>query len=209
MKKLLLAAAVGLAVSAPQFAAAQNSPLSMRVRAVNIDPADKSDAIPALGVPADAITVSSKVIPEVDFTYFFTKNFAAELVLTVPQRHTVKLSGTDIGTFKHLPPTLTAQYHFLPDNVVSPYVGAGVNLTLLSSVKLNVPGVGDLDLDDSSVGYALQGGVDFKFDKNWSANFDVKYVQIESDVKLKATGATVSKVEVSPVLIGVGVGYRF
>ena len=55
-----------------------------------------------------------KTIPELDISYFFTPNIAAELVLTVPQEHRVYLNGTDIGSFKHLPPTLTLQYHFMP-----------------------------------------------------------------------------------------------
>ncbi len=187
--------------------AAQEGPWMVRVRAVNLKPADKSDPIAALSIPADKITVSTKTIPEIDFSYFFTPNFAAELILTVPQQHDVKVAGTFIGTFKHLPPTLTAQWHFLPGGAVDPYLGAGLNLTLLSDVKLAVPGVGGLDLNTSSVGPALQAGVDIKLAPQWSLNLDVKYVQIRSDVKLN--GAKISAVQVDPLLLGLGVGYRF
>lgn len=210
MKRVLTsmsAVAVAVVCAMPAVAAADDTGLLIRARVVRIDTANKSDAIPSLNVAADAITVSNKTIPEVDFSYFFTKNFAAELILTYPQKHTVKLNGTDIGTFKHLPPTLTAQWHFLPGGVVDPYVGAGINLTLISDVKLNVPGVGALDLDSSSVGAALQVGADFNIDKHWSVNLDAKYVQIRTDVK--AGGTTVSKVKVDPYLFGLGVGYRF
>ena len=183
---------------------AQQSPWLVRARAVHIDPADKSAPITALGVAADQITVSSKTIPEVDISYFFTPNLAAELILTYPQKHRVYLSGTNIGTFKHLPPTLTLQYHFTPAAQISPYVGAGVNYTRIGSVKL-LNGAGDLE--NNSFGFALQAGVDFKIDKNWSINLDVKKVQIRSDVFVG--GAKVSDVKVDPVLVGVGVGYRF
>ncbi|HLO68113.1 MAG TPA: OmpW family outer membrane protein [Holophaga sp.] len=202
---LLLGA--GLLAALP--AQAQTSPWMVRVRAVNLQPADKSDAIPGLSVPADAIHVSSKTIPEVDFSYFFSPNFSAELILTVPQEHDVTLGGVKLGTFKHLPPTLTAQWHFLPGKAVNPYVGAGLNLTLISSVKLAVPEVGALDLGSSSVGLAAQAGVDIQVADRWFLNLDVKYVQIKSDVKLAATGAKVSTVKVDPMLYGVGVGYRF
>jgi hypothetical protein len=37
---------------------------------------------------SDRIGVSNKTIPEVDISYFFTKNIAAELVLTYPQNTT-------------------------------------------------------------------------------------------------------------------------
>ncbi|WP_243303843.1 OmpW/AlkL family protein [Geothrix oryzisoli] len=203
MKSLILpvALAAGLLSSAPLQA--QEGPWMVRLRAVSLQPANQSDA--ASGLPADAIHVSSKTIPEVDFSYFFTKHVAAELVLTVPQEHDVTLSGTKIGTFKELPPTLTAQWHFLPGQTVDPYVGAGLNLTLISDVKL---ADGALDLDKRSVGLAAQAGVDFKVARNCYINLDVKYVQIRSDVKT-AAGAKVTTVKVDPMLYGVGVGYRF
>ena len=113
MKKtsvLLALAALGFA----GHALAQQSPWLVRARAVHLNMADKSEAIPALGVGADQITVNNKTIPELDITYFVTPNIAAELILTVPQKQTVSVAGTDVGTFKHLPPTLTVQYHFSP-----------------------------------------------------------------------------------------------
>lgn len=204
---LLPLAAAALAAMVPLRA--DDAPWMIRLRAVNVQPANGSDAISALGVPKDAIHVSSKTIPEVDFSYFFTRNLSAELILTYPQSHDVTLSGAKIGTLKELPPTLTAQWHFLPESTVNPYVGLGVNLTLLSSVSLTVPGVGALDLDSSSVGAAAQAGVDIKVADHWFVNLDVKYVGLTSDVKLKANGAKVSSVQVNPMLYGAGVGYRF
>lgn len=204
MKKsvaILALAALGAGVASQ--AMAQQSPWQIRARAVNINPADKSDPVGGVGA-ADQITVSNKTIPEVDITYFLTPNLAAELILTYPQKHKVYLSGTNIGTFKHLPPTLTLQYHFTPGAQFSPYVGAGVNYTRIGSVKL-LNGAGDLE--NNSFGFALQAGVDFKLDKNWSINLDVKKVQIRSDVMVG--GAKVSAVKVDPLLVGVGVGYRF
>jgi outer membrane protein len=184
-------------------AMAQESPWLVRARAVHIDPANQSSPVGGTGA-ADRLHVSSKTIPEVDISYFVTPNISAELILTYPQKHDVTLDGAKIGTFKHLPPTLTAQYHFLPGAAINPYVGAGVNYTLLSSVNL-LNGAGRLEHD--SVGLALQAGVDFKLDKNWSINLDVKRVQIRSDVFI--SGARASDVKVDPLLVGVGVGYRF
>ena len=204
MKKLVLAlslAAVGL--TATQAMAAEQSPWQVRARVVNISPANGSDAIPGLAA-ADAITVSNKTIPEVDINYYFTPNLSAELILTYPQKHDVALNSANIGSFKHLPPTLTAKYHFMPEAQMSPYVGAGVNYTRISDVNL-LNGAGDLE--KSSIGFALQAGVDFKLDKNWSLNLDVKKVQIRSDVLVG--GTKVSAVKVDPWLVGVGVGYRF
>ncbi|AKU23484.1 OmpW family protein [Massilia sp. NR 4-1] len=203
MKKAILAV---LAVTAGMMAvnaSAQTTPWQVRARAVHIDPADKSDPLGGVGA-SDRLSVSKKTIPEVDISYFFTPNIAAELVLTYPQRHDVKLDGQKIGTFKHLPPSLLVQYHFMPEAQFSPYVGAGINWTTFS--KNNILN-NQASLEHDSFGLAVQAGVDFKLNKNWSLNLDVKKIQIRSDVMIG--GVKASKVKVDPVLIGVGVGYRF
>ena len=216
MKRGLCWALLAMSSAAAFPALAAEGNWMVRARAVYIDPADKSEAgsgalNPTL-LPADAIHVSSETIPEVDISYFFTRNLAAELILTYPQKHKVSIASgplqESIGSFKHLPPTLTLQYHFLPDGQFRPYVGAGINYTRISSVKLhsNAAGV-DLDLDRDSWGGALQAGFDYKLGQNLYLNFDVKKVYIEADVKLN--GAKVSKVKVDPLLVGIGLGWRF
>jgi outer membrane protein len=140
----------------------------------------------------------------VDITYFFSPNLAAELVLTVPQRQTVYSNGTDIGTFKHLPPSLLMQYHFTNVQGFKPYVGAGVNYTRITNVNL---ASGTAGLEKSSVGGVLQAGLDIPIDKKLSFNIDVKKVYLRSDVFLN--GANVGDFKIDPVLFGVGVGYRF
>ncbi len=206
MKKIAaVASLIALGMSTSVAVAAEQSPWQVRVRAVHIETAN--DSSPVLGAgESDRIHVSDKTIPELDISYFFTKHIAAELVLTVPQKHKVYLDGEQIGTFRHLPPTLTLQYHFTPDSTVSPYVGAGINYTRISGDKIDVGGT-RLSLENDSIGLALQAGLDFKLDKNWSINFDVKKVQIRSDVM--AGDTKISKVKIDPYLIGVGVGYRF
>jgi outer membrane protein len=202
--KTAILAVLAVSISMTSVAAsAQTSPWQVRARAVHIDPADKSEPLAGIGA-SDRIGVSDKTIPEIDISYFFTPNFAAELVLTYPQKHDVYLDGKTIGTFKHLPPSLLAQYHFMPGATVSPYIGAGINWTTFSSNKI-LNGQGSLEHD--SWGLALQAGVDYKLSQNWSLNFDVKKLQLRSDVLVG--GVKASKVKVDPVLIGVGVGYRF
>ena len=208
MKKLSIAmvlAALGMTTGA---AMADDSPWLVRARAVHINPADKSTANAAVGLATDAVTVGSKTIPEIDISYFFTPNISAELILTYPQKHDVFLDGEKIGTFKHLPPTLTAQYHFMPAAQFSPYVGAGVNFTSISKTNLTAGAGGPaLGLEHHSWGFALQAGVDYKIDKNWSLNLDIKKIQIRSDLNLN--GNTISTLKVDPLLVGAGVGYRF
>ena len=208
----LLAAAVAGTLALPA-AAAEPNPWLVRIRALYMDPADKSDPVPALGVPANAITVSEKLFPEVDVSYFFTKHLAAELVLTYPQKHDVTVEKSvlggpvKIGTFKHLPPTLSLQYHFTPDADFRPYVGAGINYTWIMDDNLEIPGVGQLTLESGSFGGSYGAGFDYRLDKNFFLNVDVKKVYISSDVKLG--GNKVSAVGVDPILYSVGLGWRF
>jgi outer membrane protein len=113
----------------------------------------------------------------------------------------VRLDGTDIGSFKHIPPTLLAQYHFMPVASFDPYVVAGINYTNISRVKL-LNGAGTLE--HSSVGLALQAGIDYKIDRKWSVNFDVKKVQLRSDVFISGTKVSAVKVELQMICVGLG-----
>jgi outer membrane protein len=207
------AALAGILGSTVARADDSESPWEVRVRAVYLSPANKSDPVPALAVPGDAIHINSKWLPEVDIEYYFTPHWSSELILTYPQSQTVTveksaLGGpTDIGTFKHLPPILTVKYGFLPEGFIRPYVGVGINLTLISDVNLNVPTVGPLTLNSSSVGPAAQAGLDVKLADHWFANADLKWAEIRSDVKFD--GTKVSQVRIDPFLFAVGIGYRF
>ena len=172
----------------------QDGKWQVRVRAVHLE-SDNGGAAGAAGV-----SINDKVIPELDISYYFTPNFAAELVLTYPQKQDVRLNGAKIGSLKHLPPSLMAQYHFTNFGAFKPYVGAGINYTRFSNVDLP----GSLDVKRNSWGGALQVGFDYALDKNWSLNFDVKKVYIDTTIN-----SGIGKFKVDPILVGVGVGYRF
>lgn len=121
----------------------------------------------------------------------------------------MRSDGDKIGTLKHLPPTLLAQYHFTNFGAFKPYVGAGINFTRFSNVKFNdAPTAAGANIDKNSWGGALQVGFDYALDKNWSINFDVKKVYIDTTVSVPALGYS-GKFKVDPLLVGVGVGYRF
>ena len=204
MKRTLLAVAAVCALSSgAAFAQQAEGPWMVRVRAVHLDSVNKDST--GLG-----LSINDKWMPELDVSYFFTPNIAAELVLTYPQKHDLRANGLgQIGSLKHLPPTLLAQYHFTNFGAFKPYVGAGVNYTRFSSVSFDpaVQAALNPSIKKNSFGGALQIGFDYALDKNWSLNFDVKKVFIETDVR--AGGTKVGTFKVNPVLVGVGLGYRF
>jgi outer membrane protein len=173
----------------------------VRARALHLDSANKDST----GLN---LSVNNKTFPEFDISYFFTPNFAAELVLTYPQKHDLRSNGAKIGTLKHLPPTLLGQYHFTGLGGFRPYLGAGVNYTIFSDVQFNPAVVAALQprIKKHSVGLALQVGVDVPVG-GWLLNVDLKKVKLETDVYAGANKAGTFKVD--PVLFSVGLGKRF
>ena len=201
-KHLLTLVAASVAALAPLAASAQDTGnWLIRGRVLHLDPANKDST--GLG-----LSVNSKVFPEVDISYFFSPNFAAELILTYPQKHDIRSNGNNIGTLKHLPPTLSLQYH-VTGMSFRPYVGAGINYTNFSAVKF-APAVATAlgaNVDRSSFGLAIQAGVDVPVGGGWLLNLDVKKVQIRTDVT--SFGNKVGEFKVDPVLVSVGIGKRF
>lgn len=201
MKKIALAViATTLALAQPAFA--DEGQLLVRVRALHLDSANKDGT--GLG-----LSINDKTFPEVDFSWFFTPNVAVELILTYPQKQTLYSNGAEIGSLKHLPPTLTLQYHFNPTGVFRPYVGAGVNYTNFSSVAF-APAVQTAlhpSIKRNSWGPALQIGADVEIAKNTYLNVDLKKVDLKTTVY--SSGAAVGKFKVNPTLASIGIGYRF
>ena len=204
--KTLVAALAVLTLLAPIAAQAQSSsenPWMVRVRAVDLLWANGQSG----GVVQSAnVKAADKVIPEFDISYFFTKNIAAELVLTYPQSIQIDTGGNKLGTIKALPPSLLLQYHFTNFGAFKPYVGAGVNYTIFSS-RNNLSG-GAYSVDSSSFGAVGQVGMDYMFDKNWGLNVDLKYATMSTNVTDTA-GANVGKLTLNPWMPAVGVTYKF
>ena len=196
MRKTILFAAVCMLVAGQ--AMAQESPWLLRLRAVHMDMLNHDST--GLG-----LSVNNKTIPEFDVSYFFTENIATELVLTVPQKQKVYSNGTQIGSFKHLPPTLTAQYHFTNFKGFKPYVGAGFNYTKIYDVNI---ASGAYRLENDSFGYAVQVGVDIPLTKQLWLNFDVKKIGLKTKV-YDSADVSQGTLKLDPVLVGVGIGYRF
>lgn len=202
LRRSALALALAAGTMLPLCAQAQTGPWLVRVHALNLDSANKDDT----GLD---LSVNNKVFPEFDVSYFFTPNVAAELVLTYPQKHKIRSAGTEIGSLKHLPPTLSLQYHFTGLGAAKPYLGAGINYTHFSNVSFIPAVVTALNpsIDKNSVGLAFGAGVDYEISKTMVLNLDVKKVQIRTDIK--SNGAKVGTFKVDPVLVGVGVGWKF
>lgn len=186
-----------------EFAGKSAGDFMVRARAIAVAPDE--DASTTIG---GNVSIDNDVVPEVDFTYFITDSIALELIAATTKHDVTHNAGIDLGEVSLLPPTLTLQYHFMPKERLSPYVGAGLNYTIFynEDVAAGSP-VTSIDYDNA-FGYALQVGVDYALNDNWYANLDVKKLFLNTDVSMNG-GAITADVDIDPWIVGVGVGYRF
>ncbi|MCA1969756.1 unnamed protein product [Ciceribacter sp. T2.26MG-112.2] len=188
--------------------AAAQSPWQVRLRALGVISNNEGEVD---GIAGSDLSYSDTVIPELDITYYFTDNIAAELILGTTYANVWgegSITGLGkIGRTWILPPTLTLQYHFTDFGAFKPYVGAGLNYTIF----YNEEGANADDLDiDNAFGVAVQAGFDYMIDQHWGVNFDVKKIFLEPDFTATVGGADVDgKAKLDPWLIGAGVTYRF
>jgi outer membrane protein len=196
----LLAALVIPSVAAAQAAGHMDTPWTVRAGALFILPtASASDALGA--------KVGSDFTAEIDISRKFTPIFAAELVLATAA-HEVYVEDTDagrvsLGSINILPPSLVLQAHLPTAGKVHPYIGAGVNWTIIYK---QTGALADLDLSDS-FGFVGQAGLDYDIGSRGLFNADVKYVTLSTDVS--SNGQQLDTVDVNPILIRIGFGYRF
>ncbi|MGE0747103.1 MAG: OmpW family protein [Rhodospirillales bacterium] len=190
----------------------------VRVRGIGVLPTGSSGGI-APDLPTASLDPQPMGVPEIDFTYMITPNIGIEVIAaTTP--HDVNGAGAisslnKVGDTWLLPPTALVQWHFLPQGRIRPYIGAGINYTVTygedasSSLAGALGGPTRLELSNS-VGWAVQGGVDIAITDRWFANIDVKYIDIDVDATI-TTGAVTrtTRVPIDPVVVGVGIGYRF
>ncbi len=218
-----LIAATALLNTVPVMADAGD--ILVRVRALHINVDGDSSTVRAAGasVAGSGVGLDNDTIPELDITYMITRNIGAELILGWSS-HNVDPQGTlpgviggsaDIIKAKALPPTLTLQYHFMPDAAFRPYLGAGINYTNFFDEEVSgaLAAAGANVKLRNSWGYALQAGFDYTLKDDWFVNFDVKYVDIDTTASFSGTalGAVPLHVDVDvdPILIGIGIGKRF
>lgn len=209
-------AAVALTMAATP-ALAEKGDILVRLRAITVQPQEKvGPVLPTF--PTSSGSITDAYAPEVDFTYMITNNIGVELIAATT-KHCVQGGATlaAVGRLACtwvLPPTLTLQYHFVPTGKIHPYVGAGVNWTMFynekASAQLNSAiGATRVNLSNSW-GFALQGGVDFDLNEKMFVNIDVKYVDMDTNARL-TTGVAVNNLlaDINPLIVGVGVGWRF
>ncbi|MBK9081185.1 MAG: OmpW family protein [Rhizobiales bacterium] len=153
--------------------------------------------------------------PEVDISYFFTKNIAVEAICCITP-HKIRGTGAiaalgQIGKTTLFPPTVMLQYHFTEMGALQAVCRHRPQLHEVLRERTGPNYVG-LNIRDSW-GVAGQIGFDYMIDRHWGINFDVKKIYMEPRAAVTALtpGAlpVSAKVKINPWIIGTGVTYRF
>ena len=199
-----LAAALALAGLAMPAFAQEAGTWTIGIGAHQVNP--KSDNGSLVGGALD-VEVGSNVRPTITAEYFIRDNLGIEVLASWPFEHDIDINGLgNVGSTKHLPPTVSIQYHF-GEGKVRPFLGAGVNYTYFFSEDTNGALAGsDLELD-SSFGLAAHAGLDFKVGDKGSVRVDARWMDIDTDVKLNGTG--IGTVNIDPLVYGVAYVMEF
>ncbi|MBR9846266.1 MAG: OmpW family protein [Algicola sp.] len=148
---------------------------------------------------------STEFAPEVDISYFLSKNIAVELMFTT-STHDVEVEDVvSLGSVSLLPPTLTLQYHARLGNF-KPYIGAGLNYTIFYGEE-----AGDLDAIsyENEIGYVLQAGIDYNLSDKWFINLDFKKIFLKTEITPNNDNTSTVEANLDPLIMGFGVGMKF
>lgn len=153
------------------------------------------------------VDVGSNVRPTITAEYFVRNNLGIEVLASLPFQHDINIASLGkVGSTKHLPPTVSVQYHF-GQGTVKPFVGLGVNYTRFFSTSTSGALAGNsLDLDNS-FGLAAHAGIDFEVSQKGSIRIDARWIDIDTDVKLN--GAGIGTVNIDPLVYGAAYVFKF
>ena len=207
---LSLIALVSLALVNTTAHAVQAGDWIIRGGVTTVSPDSDSSEVP--GIPGSKVEVDDDTALGINFSYFYTNNWAIEVLLATPFTHDIKGAGSisslgKIGEVEMLPPTVNVQYHFMPQSSIKPYLGAGLTYfwVLDESTSGALAGT-SLDIDNS-LGFDVQAGVDFMLNQNWLINLDLRYVALETDASVG--GGPKFNVTLDPWVYTLAVGYKF
>jgi outer membrane protein W/outer membrane protein OmpA-like peptidoglycan-associated protein len=223
--RYLIPLAVAAALALPVAAQAQEGTWEpgkwlFRVGISQINPDKENLDVSGVFGPDTWVVVDSDVSPTATVEYMITKNIGTELLVAWPFTHGIDLKTPDgnsrVGNVDVLPPVLSLNWHFNPNGMWRPYIGAGINYAMFSGEETRGPISGTrLSLDDS-FGASGQVGIDIG-DGPWLFNLNARYIDMGADAELSGvddgeggtTTLDLGTVDINPMVYGMHVGYRF
>lgn len=210
MKTTRILAALALALAATPALAQSAGSWTVGIGAHNVAPKSDNGTLTATPLGNLKMDVGHNARPTVTAEYFLADNLGLEVLAALPFQHDIDVVGVGkVGSTKHLPPTVSLQYHF-GQGKVKPFVGLGVNYTTFFSTKTAGPIAGTkLKLSDSW-GLAGHVGVDFKLGEKGAIRLDYRRIDIDTKVKLNGANlGTHNTVNIDPSVYGIAYVHQF
>ena len=213
MKSLLLSLALVLVVAFPAFA---DRSVDITGFVTWVDPNSEG----TFDAPEDEIDV--ELGDEMGFgaavNIFWGERISTELAVSQvdspfvlsPRARLINVSEAEVNM---IPITAVLQFHFIPEGIIDPYIGAGAAYIVFGG-DVRDDDAGNLALDDiegDDLGLVLNGGLSLRLGSNFAIVGDVKYVPTGSAARavLNNDEGTETDVEVSPIIVSAGLSLRF
>ena len=208
MNTLRLALAVALGLYATPALAQTAGSWTVGVGAHNVEPKSGNGTLVATPLGDLTMDVGTNVRPTITAEYFVKDNLGIEVLAALPFQHDIAVTGVGkVGSTKHLPPTVSLQYHFNDKGVVSPVLGVGLNYTTFFSEDTRGALDGtSLKLGDSW-GLAAHAGLDFRVSEKAAIRVDVRWIDIDSGVRVD--GARMGTANIDPLVYGAAYVMKF
>lgn len=217
----LSACVAALTLTVSPFASAQDSNWSLRAGPASVQfNAGSTLNVAGSPFPGAQSLVSDNTALAFEAGYRATDRVDIRLAFGIPPTTTLSAGGAlqalvppltgTLGKVTYGPVILTATYAFGAPGSVRPYLGAGLTY-------LRVFSTSDADLSglqvDSAWGTALQAGLDIPIDSKWSVFLDARkvFVKTTATSTVPALGGppVVASVNLDPLVVHAGIGYRF
>lgn len=216
IRLLAQAILVGGAATAVTSASAQSSPWTVRVGAAHVRFSTDADVfVNGAQVPGANAEASSNTTLGLELAYSFSPDWTLRFLAGVPPTTTLTgtgaLAGTGtLGKVKYGPAVLSATYNLPKVGSVTPYLGAGLNYTIVMSSKDGF--ISNLDVN-SAFGSVLQAGMELPLGGEWSVALDARKIFLKTKASgvLPAMGGAIAKADVrlDPLVVFLSLGRRF
>ena len=225
---LFLFATVLAAVSSAPALAQQNT---VKLGVMHIQPQSSASDFSGPFTPRGiSLEVRNKSTAFISYTRELEERWNVELALGAPPTHDIALKVNNpalIGSVqamnhqigsrvRQVASTVFVNYKFLDaSNALRPFVGAGINYTRFDKTRSNVAGnalnggATSISLEDS-VGLALQAGLVWRLDSQWSVSAALATAQVQSKITTHTLGITRNAdIKFRPQVFVVAAGYSF
>ena len=172
-------------------------------------------AVAGTAVPGGDVSVHSNTGGEVEVGYALTPNWEITVAVGIPLKARFFGTGTlsaagKLGEATYGPGVLGVLYVPFTESNFRPYIGGGINYTLILST--HDAALTDLKVDNAA-GVALQFGSEYNVSRHWAWFFDIKKIWLKTNADGVITTPAGSqpasaRVTLDPVILNTGLSFH-